>query len=355
MPFSRSTLREIVTRTESDVQSRLPGTDARLRRNLLNIINRAYSGAVHGLYGYLDWLSNQIIMDTAEDEVLDRHANIYLKQPRKDAGPSQGNVACSGVDTTLIPAGSLLQRSDSIEFSTDADATIVAGSVTVAVTSVTGGVDTNTAAASTLQFVSPIPGINSSAAVDIAGLIGGVDKENNEDLYNRLKARIQKPPQGGAKHDYIAWALEVIGVTRAWCYPLEDGAGTVKVRFMMDDKYADGIPLAADVTDVHDYVETLRPVGLAVGGYTTVAPAPSPINFTISVTPNTTAVQDAIKAELADLIKRDSEPGGIIRISRLREAISLAAGETDHVLTAPAADVTHTTNQIATMGTVTFS
>jgi uncharacterized phage protein gp47/JayE len=354
MPFSRPSLKDIVTRIGSDIQSRLPGTDPKLRHSILGILARVFSGAVHGLYGYLDYLAKQLMPDTATGIWLERWARIWSIF-RKAAVPAQGNIDCTGTNGALIPQGSTLQRSDGTEYTTDADATIVAGTATVAVTASTGGADTNTAAASTLTFSAPIAGINSTATVDGTGLIGGVDTESDDDLRSRLLSRIQQPPQGGAAHDYVAWALEVAGVTRAWCYPIENGAGTVVVRFMMDDAYVDGIPLAGDVTEVQNYIDARRPVGLALNGFTAVAPVAVPLDFTISVAPDTQAVRDAVEAELADMIRRDAEPGGTIRLSRIHEAISLADGETDHVLTAPAADVPHTTNQIATMGTVTWS
>ena len=55
--------------------------------------------------------------------------------------------------------------------------------------------------------------------------------------------------QGGAEVDYVQWALGVPGATRAWCYPLEMGMGTVTVRFMMDNLRADedGFPRQGDV------------------------------------------------------------------------------------------------------------
>lgn len=354
MPFNRPSLTDIKNRVDADIQSRLPGTDPKLRYSLLGILSRVFAGIAHGLYGYLQWISKQIHIDTADPENVIRRAEEYGITP-KEAQPAKGNIICTGTDGSTIPVGELLQRSDGVEFITDAIATIAAGTATVAVTAVVGGANTNTAAASVLSFVTPVPGVNSTASVDGTGLIGGIDDETLDSLRSRLKFRIQKPPQGGAAHDYVAWALQVPGVTRAWCYPLEDGAGTVKVRFMMDNSYADGIPLAGDVTTVHNHIEALRPVGLALGGYTTVAPVAAPINFNMTVSPDTSAVRAAVTAELADLILRDSEPGGVIRISRINEAISLAAGETDHALTAPAADITHTVNQIATMGTVTFS
>ena len=69
----------------------------------------------------------------------------------------------------------------------------------------------------------------------------------------------------------------------------------------------------------------------------------------------TQAVQDAIEAELADLIRREAEPGGTLLVSHIREAISTSAGETDHELTTPLMDVTVQAAQITTLGTVTFT
>ena len=65
-------------------------------------------------------------------------------------------------------------------------------------------------------------------------------------------------------------------------------------------------------------------------------------------------MKDAIEAELEALIRREAVPGGTILISRIREAISIAAGEVDHRLDAPAADVTHTSGEIVTFGVLTW-
>ena len=80
-------------------------------------------------------------------------------------------------------------------------------------------------------------------------LDGGTDEETDEELRARVLRRIRQPPMGGDAYDYVAWALAVPGVTRAWCSPLEMGIGTVTVRFMMDDLRADndGFPIADDI------------------------------------------------------------------------------------------------------------
>lgn len=351
MPFQRPTLTTLIDRGAADIESRLASTDARLRRALLNVLVRAHAGAVHGLYGYQDWLAKQLMPDTAETEHLARWASIW-GVTRRAAVAATGNVTFTGTNGTDVPAGTTLQRSDGIEYTTDALGTVAAGVVTVAVTASVAGLDGNAAVSSSLSLVSPISNINSTATVAAGGITGGADIENDDALRARTLTRIQQPPHGGADFDYETWALEVPGVTRAWVYPAELGLGTVTVRFMMDDTYADGIPLAGDVSDVQDYIDARRPVTAVL---TVAAPVAVVRNFTIALTPNTAAAKAAVEAELTDLIRREATPGGTLLISHIREAISLAADETDHVLTVPSANVTHTTGQIATMGTITWA
>ncbi|MHC8326141.1 baseplate J/gp47 family protein [Pseudomonas sp. LB1P83] len=154
-----------------------------------------------------------------------------------------------------------------------------------------------------------------------------------------------------AASDYEQWALEVAGVTRVWVYPLQMGAGTVTVLFVCDEDVSI-IPSPAKVAEVQAYIEARAPVTAEVF---VAAPVADPLVMTIKIAPNTTAVQNAVLAELADLIDRDSAPGGTILISRLREAVSLATGEDNNQIVTPTADVTHAAGHMATLGTVTFS
>lgn len=350
MPFSRPALSDLIERAVQDIETRLPGTDARLRRSNLNVLARTHSGAVHGLYGYLDWISRQVLPDTADAEILERWASIW-GVTRKAASFAAGPVTLTGTTGTVVPAGTVLAAADGQEFETDAEVVLASGTATAQVTALAAGQAGNLADGTALSLVSPIAGLNSQATVASGGLVSGADAETDTALRARLLARIQTPPQGGAEADYIAWALEVPGVTRAWVYPAELGLGTVTVRFVRDDD-ASIIPDAAEVTAVQGYIDALRPVTAEV---TVVAPVAVPLDLTIALTPNTSAVQAAVQAELEDLLRREAEPGGTILISHIREAISLAAGETNHVLTVPAADVTHTTGQIATLGTITWA
>lgn len=349
MPFSRPDLPTLINRAEADIETRLPGADARLRRSNLNVLARVHSGAAHGLYGYQEWIARQVIIDTADGDMLARHASIWGVE-RKAASPAIGMISVTGTNGAIIPADSTLTRSDGAEYSTDAEATISGGAATIAVTAVVGGQAGNAAAASMLSFDTPIAGVSATATVGAGALTGGADIEADDDLRTRLLARIQAPPHGGAQHDYVAWALEVPGVTRAWVYPAELGLGTVTVRFVRDDD-ASQIPDAGEVTAVQAYIDSVRPVTADV---TVAAPIAVPLNFTIDIVPDTAAIRAAIEAELRDLLRRESEPGATILLSHIGEAISLATGENDHILTAPAANVTHAIGEMATFGAITW-
>lgn len=349
--FSRPSLQNLIDRAQGDIESGLPGADARLRRSNLNVLAGLIAGVSHGLHGHMAWLADQVIPDTAEVEYLDRWATLWLDQPRKAAVAATGNVTFTGTSGTLIPAGTSMIRADGVEYTTDADATLSGGTVTAAVTAVEAGAAGNAIAGVAVTLTTPIAGVTSAATVAGGGLAGGSDTESDDDLRARLLARLKEAPHGGASFDYVNWALEVAGVTRAWVYPQELGIGTVTVRFVRDDD-ASIIPDAGEVAAVQAYIDALRPVTAQL---TVVAPVAVALNFTIAVTPNTAAVKAAVEAELVDLLRREAEPGGTILLSHIREAVSIAAGETNYTMTAPAADVTHTTGQMATMGTITWA
>lgn len=350
MAFPRPTLTEIIDRVIADLSSRFVGVDgAVLRRSVLGIIGRALAGSSHELHGRLDFLSRQIFPDTAESEYLDRWSSVW-GVTRKPAGFATGSVTFTGTNGSVIPLGALLQRQDGALFETTAEGIIAAGVATVAAQADDAGLAGNTAAAVALTLQQPIAGVQVTTTVAAGGITAGSDAESDDLLRARLLARIQQPPQGGASFDYVTWALEVPGVTRAWVAPREMGAGTVTVRFVRDGDPSI-IPDAGEVATTKAYIEERRPVTAEVF---VVAPIPVELDMTIQIAPNNPEVQAAVEAEILDLLSREAEPGGTILISHLREAVSIAAGEVDHVIVIPSGNVTHTTGQIAVPGDITW-
>lgn len=356
MPWTRPTLTELIERIETDLTSRLLEDTSLLKRSVLGVLARVLAGAVHLLHGFQAWMSEQPLADTAEAEYLERLA-VTWGVTRRAASFAAGRVTLTGTDGTTIPADTELQTADGTLYTLTADADIASGTATGTVTAQAAGEDGNLDEGTALSLVSPVSGALSSATVNAGGITDGQDEETDASLRARLLTRIQQPPHGGSAHDYEAWALEVDGVTRAWVYPERLGEGTVGLTFVLDDQVDEEgepnpIPDSAKVAEVQAYIDDLRPV---TADLTVFAPMAVAVDFTITLTPDTTAVRSAVQLELEDFLARVAEPETTLLISQINEAVSVAAGETDHVLSSPAANVEMDSGEFPVMGTITWS
>lgn len=366
MPFLRKTRRELLTETAQDFNAQLPGTDAMLRRSVVGVLSYVHGMALDALYAALNWLSRQIIPTTADLDYLLRWARLFLPVPRLDATFAFGTASVAVTGSPTIDEGTLLRRGDGALFAASTDSTISGGVLTVSIMAQVAGLAGNTAPSTVLSLITPIAGVPSLLTVSSSGLTGGAEIETPASVLARLQRRVQTPPQGGSGNDYINWAFDAHpGVTRAWCYPLENGPGSVTVRFMCDAAYDDGIPLSGDVLIVSNYIESVRPVG---GSRTYVAPVADPLDFEISgLAPNTTAIKAAIAASLADLIRKEATPGGnywqgyttvsggTLLLSHIVEGIASVPGVNDFTLVSPSANVTAPLGHIVTLGDFTWS
>jgi uncharacterized phage protein gp47/JayE len=349
MTFVRPTLSDLVARNRADIDARMPGADSRLRRNALDVLAIVHAGAVHSLYGMIDARA-RFFPDPDNAEAIARWSALK-GVPRKASAPATGNVALTGTDGSDVPAGAILARSDGARYIVQAEVTIAAGVATAVVEAELPGIAGAMDEGQPLTFLSPIAGVAAIGVVAAGGLAGAADEESDAELSARIYEAMRRPPSGGKASDYIAWAKSVPAVTRAWVYENWDGLGTVKLLFVCDGR-DDIIPESGDIEAVEAIIATERPVCADV---TVAGPIADPLDLTIDLTPAETAVQDAVEASLRDLIAREAEPGGTLLISRIREAISIAAGETDHVLTTPSANVTAAAGEITTLGTITWS
>lgn len=348
MPFERPTLPQLIDQGAAEFESRLPGVLARVRNSVIGVINRVMAGGFSSLYKYAEWLNDQVWPDRADADYLPVHGARWGKN-RLPAAPATGTVQFSGVDGSAIDQGTVVQRSDGTQYATTAAGVIAAGIANIVVQSVEAGQLGNAVIATSLMLTSPVVGVNAVATAQTA-LASGADVEGIEAWRARILSRIRKPPQGGADYDYEGWALEVPGVTRAWVSPNEQGGGTVVVRFVRDDD-ASIIPDSGEVASVQAAIDAVRPVTAATY---VLAPIATPQNFSIQLTPDTAATRAAVQAELLALYRREAKPGETMLISHQREAISTSAGETDHVLSVPAANQVHTIGQLPTLGVITW-
>lgn len=353
MPFARPDLETLIQRTDQEVAARL-GLGGLIRRSILGALSRALAGAAHLLYGFLAHTARQVFPDTAERSELERWGTVW-GVARKVATSATAVVECTGSNGASVTVGAVLRRDDGATYQVTASGTIASGTVEVPIQADEPGAAGSLTAGAVLAFESPLVGVASEATVQAEDLVGGTDRESDTDYRERILLRIQTPPQGGAAADYVAWALEVPGVTRAWVFPLHLGVGTVGLAFAVDEDPDGPIPDAAQVEAVQAYIDARRPVTAA---FTAWAPTARAIDASLSITPDSPELRAAVTAALEDLFTREAEPGALLRISHVREAISTTPGEEDHELSlwdgAAPANVTFTSTQLGRLGTITW-
>lgn len=377
MPYPRPTLSQLRANVAAAINANVKGADALLRVSNLKVIGIVQAGLSHEHYGYLDWIAKQTNPFTATGEYLEAWGalkNVYRKAAKQASGPV--TFLCAAVVDT-IPVGSLVARLDGVGYIVTATTAAVASpggstqpfQITVTVQAepdpaglegAFGDSDPNT------QFTlgQSIEGVTSSGT---SGLItGGADLENDDDYRDRVLQVYQNTPQGGAAQDYVTWALQVPGVTRAWCQPLINGAGTVGVYTMFDqvESAHQGVPqgtnggataetrtaaATGDQLTVANFIYPLRPVTALV---TSLAPTLLPVNLTISGV--AAANQPAVQAALNSLIMGLASVGGTIELASLWTAAKIADPADDLLITAPAGDVVAAAGQLPVLGVITW-
>ncbi len=351
MPFTRPTLADLRARLVGDLEARLQ-TGPLLPRGILPALAHAEAAYVHHLHGHVAQVADQLFPETAELSFLERASERY-GIARKSAERSVGTVIFNGVEGTVVPVGAVVRRADGFEYETTASGAITSPSfqVELAARAVVGAASGNVAAGTGLTAVAPVLGITSAAEVGAGGFELGADAETDNQLRDRVLRRLREPPQGAEV--YVRWALEVPGVTRAWSFPVYLGQlGHVGLAFAIDDDPLGPIPGAGKVAEVLAYVEERRPVGVSL---TVFAPLALPLDVEVQIEPDTAVVRQAIEDALVDLLRAEGGPGRRVPISHVRQAISNAYGEADHVLVSPLADVTAGSGEIHVLGTSTFS
>lgn len=351
MAFVRPLLPVLVERIQQDLVSRLSLSGPILRRSMVYVLARALAGAAHMLHGHLEFLARQIFPDLAEGEYLVRWGALFGLSPTA-ATYATGTAGVNGANGITIPSGTVLRRADGREYVTTTSVTTALLAATLTLRAVLAGADAECPLGTALTFESPISGIDSSVVVIL--IDGGTDQETTDAFRTRVLDRMRNPPHGGNAADYVAWAKEVAGVTRVWVFPLEEGPGTVVVRFVRDNDGTGAaiLPSSGEVAAVQQLLSLNAPITAQPLVY---APVAEELDLEISITPDTSATRAAVEAALEDLLLRIAAPGGTIPRSQIEIAVGTADGVTDFAVVSPSADVTHVVDNIAILGTITWS
>ena len=344
MPFDIPSLPVLVSRTDGDLSAL---AESALRRSDQQVLSRCHAGATYGLYGYLGWLSRQILPDTCDEDVLARWAAMKVV-PRTPASSASGNVMMRGALQSVLDAGALLQSQDGRQYATTQTVVFTSELEHVPVRAVVPGSAGNGPARMALSLVSPNVGVRDQGEVAPEGLTAGTDEERLEAWRARVIADFRRVPHGGDEQDYESWATEVPGVTRAWARGNHLGLGTVAVFFVRDND-TDPIPGMEAIAAVQAHLESKRPVTAEVYA---LAPQSLPVHYRIALTPDSATLRARVEAALRDLHLREADLGQRFVWTHIGETISGRPGEEDHRLVAPAADVVPAENQLPTFGGV---
>ncbi|WP_167390540.1 baseplate J/gp47 family protein [Actinobacillus porcitonsillarum] len=339
MAYQSPTLSTLIRQGEQQFQHRFPSLK---RNNVLTVINRICAALSAGEHMHLDWLARQIIPTTAEEEYLIEYC-LYKGIIRKQATKATGVITVTAARESTIPAGTVFEDSvTGLTFVTTTENVVNTGNSEIAVLCETEGAEGNLAVGTSLALTSAILGVQSTAKVK--AITGGADIEPLSRLLARLIYRVQNPPAGGAPHDYVRWATEVAGVTRAWCFPRYLGGGSVGVAFACDDR-DDILPTAEDIARVKAYISGHKneATGQFEGMPANVelyvfAPQFQTVNFSVRISPDTATLRQAVRKSLQAYLS-NAGVGALLYLSQIRAAVSNTAGEVDNSVIYPANDV----------------
>ncbi|WP_237882038.1 baseplate J/gp47 family protein [Pseudomonas sp. PGPR40] len=346
MAYEIPTLPALIQRTEADFERNAP--DA-LRRADAKVAARALSGTAYELYGYQDWIARQSNPATCDETMLLHWADWRLEEGPTPAVAAKGLATVTGSSGALVDAGQLYQLPDGRRYVVLHAVTLVNGAAILQVVAEDVGTLGNIEAG-TLTAVTPVLGVNSAAVIGADGIVGGAEKEGIEALRARVQAAFKNPSKVGNGDDFVEWALEVPGVTRAWALPRWMGPGTFGLAFVRDGDPSI-IPTPAQVAEVQAYLDKKRPVTSEVYA---IAPIERVIDFSVRLVPDGTALRAAVTQALRGLIVDEGGPNQTLKISRIRATISNTPGETDNALSVPPNDVVMAANEVAVPGAITW-
>lgn len=336
------------------------GNNALLRRSVENAFSYALAGIASGLYGYINWGFKQLI--PSEDSDLDtllRWSTDLLPVPQKSATAASGDIIFTGTPATPVPLGTTVTSlsTGAVYATQSTDVISGGGTLTRAVVAETEGADGNIDAGGTLYLDSPIPGIDPTATVAAGGLSGGADEEDKFGVLDRLRTRFKSPPRGGGIGDYVSWAKEIAGVTRAYEFGNDPVTGWVTV-VILDESQAPPIPGAQTIVDTQANIDLKRPIQM--GGAIVKAPDQEALALTwadlipASGTPEATA-QANIESAVNQWFYEATVPGVTVSQPDIENVGQSATGVQNVRLSIPVGDQTPGAHALFTSITHNFA
>lgn len=250
------------------------GQQARALAGLIGEVLSAAEGAdrdaVPGVYTDANGVTRTRNSSKALDdwaETLGLPSNSASKFGRKSPQAGKNGAATAyGSPTVVVSTGAqLTDPSGTITVKLRTGFTMPGGgSQAIIIDAVTTGTSGNLPAGTVLRWSSPPPGLSATVTLTTA-LSGGLDTESDVDLASRLVRRLQNAPKGGTAADIRAWAESaedgsgaLVGVVRAYVYPLRDGVGSADVVSLLTGTGQSRDPGATKAAQIQTWLDGKR-------------------------------------------------------------------------------------------------
>lgn len=267
--------------------------------------------------------SNSYIVDT-ETTILERIDSVVsLSQTAGTATIDLGfnHQLVTGVQLTITGAiepeyngifSVFLASASTLTFDIDPAAPATATGVIIAtattgivpVTSEEFGLDKNLTADSLASLGEIIVNVNNTARVDFDGISGGLNEETQEEFNARQAENLTLPQAPYNENNIRAVAREVNNVNDVSFGDREAGKVTVFITGKINI-----IPDAGTLAAVREKIVAIQPPDDLDEFLFVLPPSPVAENFTLEVTPNTTAMRDAVRFTLEDFLTNNAKVG----------------------------------------------
>ena len=323
--------------------------------NVFSVTESATVSLIETAVSSIERSGNIVTVTTAQDHNLGTGIEVTI------SGANQADY--NGTHEITVTATDEFIYTIDTTPTTPATGTITVASYTCSarVESEEAGAEQNKQAGETLTITSPIAGLDNEAVVQFAAIGGGTDEESDDDYRIRVLYEYQNPVALFNEAAIVSRAKKVNGVTRVFVQPMTPYVGATTVYFTRDNDDTI-IPEASEMETVRNTLLEILPCITDPEDLIVAAPTPVPVNITFTnLTPNTTTMQDAIRANLEVYFKEQTEVGlDIIEAaytSVIYQTVDLETGDIveDFALSAPSGDVAIASDELAVLGTVSFS
>lgn len=364
MSFTRPTVADILDRIRGDVKGVLVDFDPFAPRTAVLALIMSQTAQIHELNGRLERAARNHFGDTAEfDDLVRLAAQEGLTQNLGAKAQGFARFALAAEINPAPTAGLFLvsaagERYVALTFPWVSSL----GSYVPQVQAVESGEKYNLAAGAALDLEEPFTGIApglGQVRPAPAEISGGTNDESVEAFRDRYLLHKRRAPQGGTLTDFERWTFESIANawTRVFAIKPQSGSNLIQIYAVNDaaDPAGNAINrVAGDYVTAFNYIDAdnRRPLCADVQ---VDPPTLVPLNPAITLVPNTSAVQNAVKSQIVEFLIRTSTPGGTVVYSQLSEVISRATGETSSLLTSPGANKLHSASELPIIGTPVFT